>query len=600
MPYPATTVYPSEETYPGIDVEAVTGQSIRAPGPGLRVATETPAGRGYDLTEEIEGLRFSNVNPGGDETANFTYRRPWSLTLPEIAKGNVVRITSGLDVIWQGRIDEVDRGGDASQAIDIGAVGAGARLKDATMVKTFVDAALENWQEPPRGRQADELGGGTFIKFTGPELAGDDVGGNPALVLHLEGPATGGNRILSEAWYDAGRDEVISDVYFDWDIHNAGGAIADFFLSVNVADDDEATNNEGTGDLFGTATGAKYLSDEDLPTTRRRWAFLRWRTMSDLTGESDRAAHFRQVRVYGDHSLLRQGPDPGGFTADQIAGYAVGMLPSGGSLVLVRRLDAANFVISHFVVDEPSTHEDVVSRLDELDPADWGTWGPDSVLERSRNGYFDRTVPDLRTQHWIARRSQLDDIDLHTELGSLFDTAEVSYEDASGATQLVTRSIIVPELDETGLSPRVMQISAGTMPKARAEELGDAALALQGGVAPARGRVTVSRPIRHHQRGPLPPYYMRADGANFRLPDILPTQTLFALDSSPDRRTTFPIKRVDVDASGEVPSVSVELDQTNSLLSVLQARLALAAETIPGRRHRRRRRRGRGRAGGRT
>jgi len=73
---------------------------------------------------------------------------------------------------------------------------------------------------------------------------------------------------------------------------------------------------------------------------------------------------------------------------------------------------------------------------------------------------------------------------------------------------------------------------------------------------------------------------MRADGSNIRVPDVLPARDLFSLSLQPDRLTTFPIKRVSVDASGPVPKVTAEVDQVNDLMSQLTARLQLKTDLI--------------------
>jgi hypothetical protein len=69
---------------------------------------------------------------------------------------------------------------------------------------------------------------------------------------------------------------------------------------------------------------------------------------------------------------------------------------------------------------------------------------------------------------------------------------------------------------------------------------------------------------------------MRADGSAIRLIDVLPTSQLLSLTTAPDRRTTFPIKEVVVDASNMAePKVTINVDQVNEAMSALQARVSL-------------------------
>jgi hypothetical protein len=116
--------------------------------------------------------------------------------------------------------------------------------------------------------------------------------------------------------------------------------------------------------------------------------------------------------------------------------------------------------------------------------------------------------------------------------------------------------------------------------QAGAQTLGDAYLAINGGEAPGRGHVALSQSIRHKDHGLLPPWFMRADGSNIRVPDVLPSRDVFDLSGEADRRTTFPIKRVQVDCSGANPKVRVEVDQSDDRLSVLQARLSTQAQIL--------------------
>jgi hypothetical protein len=108
---------------------------------------------GYELTDRIEGLGWSSVNPGGDESATFTFRGDWTTALPEIARGDTIHIGDGLDVLWQGRIEEHDRGGTDTPTVGVTAYGLGARLKDGTFTEIFRDADMTAWTGTARTRR---------------------------------------------------------------------------------------------------------------------------------------------------------------------------------------------------------------------------------------------------------------------------------------------------------------------------------------------------------------------------------------------------------------------------------------------------------------
>lgn len=548
----------------------MANQGAQIHSPRLRVVSIDRGGQGYELTDRISGLRFSNVAPGGDESASFTLHAPWRAATPEVARLNLLRVSAGLDVLWQGRVEEADRQGERSEEVEVTAYGLGARLRDEREAFLFCDRDLERWRGPSRARRIVilELEQTPFD----PSVEPDSTNGLAALRLEFTGPLAAAGRC--EAWYEA--PETVSAIYWDRTSHSSTptqpSSTRGFFVGVGDTDDGEPA--EQTPDQHTSTADSE--ADYFEPTIARKFVQLLWEGTVINEGEAH-TSMIRKLTVYGDHGLARQGDDPGGFLATQMISHVVGRV----SGVSIRRLDATPFVVTQAAFYDPVTHADAVSALHTYHPHErtFGVWGPESALDPSDDGQFDYTALERDTQHWLAHRSDADDLDLHSETASLFSEVVVTYTDPSGDPQRVTRTRTV---DELGSQTRTATIDGGTLTEASAQTLGDAFLALFGGFAPARGSFTVSRPIRHHERGPLPPVYLRADGSNLRVPDVLPSTTLFELDSDPDRRTTFPIKRVEVDASGALPRVTCELDQSSDALSALQAQLALAARFAGG------------------
>ena len=192
------------------------------------------------------------------------------------------------------------------------------------------------------------------------------------------------------------------------------------------------------------------------------------------------------------------------------------------------KLGSPNYIL---YTDASTTHEDGIRDLNRYENCDWGTWGPSSPLDRSSDGYFDFTTADRTTQHWFVLRSEVDAEDLHSETATLYGKVAVGYVDAAGIERVVYVTADVPDLDAAGLS-REYTLNIGQATAAIAQAEGEVFLTIWGQFAPARGSFTVSQPVRHYRRGELSPLYMRADGSNVRIPDILPAATLFALDST--------------------------------------------------------------------
>jgi hypothetical protein len=530
-------------------------------------------GVGYDLSELAQGLQWSNVNPGGDEICRFQLDVPWLTLLPGAAKGNLCRVLSGPDVLWDGRIGELDPGGDDSEYTQITAYGKGARLKDTTFQEIFVDSDFSSWQGMSVQRKINVLLAGTFTGLHDTDLGADVTTGAPSLETEFDGAWVAGALPFSEGWYD-GLGVLIDSIYYAW---KKGGTVdntdTNFFWGVFASTDDVNSSSDSSGTLRAAGPGSGTLT-----TTggNKTWAFVEFFYNAAGGTQGKRYSIFwTALAVYGTHGLTKGAGTPPGFTADQMIGNIVGRV----SGVVARRIDVQTFEIQQMEFRVPTFHEDAIVELNKYEGCDWGTWGPGSILDFSSDGYFDFTSPDSSTSHWSCFRADCDELDLHAEMTTLYNRVQVNYSGVDGRPRVVTRTTSVPELDRIGAT-RTAVLDGGTSTQAGAQTLGDAFLALQGVYAPSRGTVTLSRPIRHYRRGLIQPWWMRADGSNLRVPDVLPSQQLFDLSTGPDRRSTFPIKRVTVDASGAYPVVQAELDQTSDVLSILQARLGLAASLI--------------------
>lgn len=530
------------------------------------------AGQSYELTRRISGLRFSNTRPGGDESATFVLHEKWRATVPEVDRFNLVRIMYGLDVLWQGRVAERDRGGEGDEQIAVTCYGLGVRAKDQTVQVIFTDKDATAWGPASRQRH---VALGASVKLSAPEQLPDTTTGLPAIKLPNEFPVAAGISPRCEALYDAGFDGALGSLYYDVAVSNSSATFVQQQLLVN---DDLMAVGDATADL---AAGGSSWTGTLSATAGRRFASAIWYYTSSPAGSDGQTefAMLRNTAVFGWlPTLTKRGVAPAqGFYASDVVPYLADLAAG----ITVRRVDATTFVIEQLKFPTPTPHEEAITEANRFNVHDrtWGTWGPDSPLDTSADGYFDYTALEPTVAHWVATRWDLDDVDLHDDDGQLFNVAKVHYRDASGTDQVVTRTASVPELDNAGIT-RERRIDGGTMTTAMAQQLGDVALALFGGFAPARGSVVASRPIRKLSRGEVQPFYLRADGSNIRIPDVLPSVSLFEVSSAPDRRTTFPIKRVEVDCSGAVPSVNAELDQGMDALDALGARFEQDAELV--------------------
>ena len=387
--------------------------------PQVRIATEGADGVGYDVTELAEGLRWSSVNPGGDESASFTYNRPWSTDLPEISKGNKLCITHGVDVLWQGEIDETDRSGDEVEKTDVTAYGSGISLKEGSFgPMPFVDRDLNKWGPINRARRLQILS--LQRPVFDPSVAPDPTTLLPALVTQIEGPW--GAVAHSFAMYDAGQGAQIGSIYFAFTATatiNLGDANWEWYLGVTDGD----VRGESTGNLRAASEPGTTFT----PPVSRRFAQIE-QLYAAASASTIQYPITWVLVVYGSTGLTPLSAG-GGFTADQIIEYVVAQV----SDVVARQVDPQTFEIRQFVVGDDA-HEDVIKAADAFEANDWGTWGPDSPLDHSGNGYFDYRDKQSNIQHWRTHRAELDSFSLHSELSSLYNRVIVNYQDSAGTT----------------------------------------------------------------------------------------------------------------------------------------------------------------------
>jgi hypothetical protein len=560
---------------PAKDEEALVGPATAQTIPPSQIAVmaiaEGGRGKGFDLTDDAQGLVYSNVNPGGDENCTFTLARSWFAENPELGKGNLLLIVAGIDVLWMGRIEETDRATGDQEQIAVTAYGLGNRLSDNTMREIYIDSQLGKWGEVSSQRKIEVINAGYAYAAGASVTPGGAGSARSALFFDFTGVTA--TATLNEGtelmYYGTGID--IGHVYFD----QIGDATTTWskVVALSLTDlgsgwVDTSPNYSGITESLGQGVHAA--------GSGRKYAFIQaFYTNNAFAGQMTNKQYFQNVYVIGTHGLQLAEWPAYGLTADQIVGNVIQRVPG----ITARRIDQSSFLIQQFVIETATHHLDVLAQLAELAEVDYGTWGPNSPLDNTTNGYFDWKEKDRATQHWFATRADFEeDLTFHSELATLYDTVEVSYTDEAGIVRSLTQSIYSRDLQEADLSPRTYSLDAGQTTTAGAQIYAEIFLAIFAGFSPARGSGTLAGMIRHYRRGKIPAYYLRADGSNIRIPDILPAETAFSLDSTPDRRTTFPIQRVTVDLSGDYPKTNVSFDQASEALSILLAQQTLQAQ----------------------
>ena len=557
---------------------------------------------GYELTEDVSGLQFSNVRPGGDEAASFVFRRKWRTDSAEIKKGSTVVIRDGVDVLWQGRIEEHERGGDRDEQIAVTCYGLGIRLKDGSMQEIYLDRDLDAWGEMSLQRKVNLGGAGYTMTHVQISKGFEDTGTTgPGIVFEVDLGTAGTH--LGEQWYYGGGVDLgqIRYHFYGTGFDSAWSDAAilssnDVHSSYDAVDEDSMTGTNET--VNSTVDGRKYGTLQvAFGTGGGLGVFLH---------------SFRHIRVMGRRPYTTmtgrgsQAAATDGFYSSDVVADVIARLTG----MRMRRNDQTTYVIRQIAFKDLVPHEAVISEVWKYDgyQRTWGTWGPGGPLEELDVGNFDyRAVQGAsaftevtystgygglgdvydgpsRTETvvsgsyddgwWEVPREDAENLRLANEISAAFNKVVVNYQTTDGLKRVVTRAAPVDELDFEKVKP----IEGGVMTTEGAETLADAHLSLFGGFVPARGSFSLSTPVKHTVRGTVAPWFMRADGSVVNLRGVLPSSRLFSLNTGAERRSQFPIKRVSVDCSNPVPRVSVDVDQTSEAMETLANRLGLARE----------------------
>lgn len=542
------------------------------------------SGELVDITNYLDEFTFSNTDPGGLERATFKFKSDWDNLPSYIEQGNTIIINEGPSIVWAGRLGDIEKNSDADIAVLLTAYGPGIKLKDTYMSEIYVDRDLNSWTVPIARQRKIAYLADSFSPIDG-SVKPDDTSASPAIASEVTGAWGSAQRPVSESWYDAGPNNLIKSIYYQWTrFGNINPADTNWSWFVVGSSDELATSYEYTGELRATGPSVGTLS----LTTARQYAYFRFSYNSGPAASDNEqfGIFWQNVAVYGDHGLTAQGIDPKGFYASDIVSDVL----SRASGITARYLEptqeegyyilgeSSPFVIPHLVFRDPVTLEDAITEVNKFHNFSWGTWAAENLAELLKapgQGFFEFRGRSVNSPAWELSRSQCSSVQLSNEFDSLYNQVDVVYTDVAGSQKINTISRYSPVLSLNGIT-RKARLDGGTMTSAGADQLGTAFLSLISPFAPARGTITISGQVNSPGSGQnKEAYHIKADGSYLILNDVSFPQDLFHPDTvSANRSNAFPIKRVETTVSGNTYSTAIEVDQTNDLLSILQARLA--------------------------
>lgn len=518
----------------------------------LRVRTTSPGGGQLDLTDAVNGLRYSNVNPGGFEVSSFDVP---SALAPD--KGSRLQISDEYGIVWEGRIEENDLAvsGDADRR-GIAAFGFGLLLKRESDVIPFVDRAFASW-----GEYFD-------LKVLRTSFDLESIGASAesgGLSFTAPNSAVPSSSIAELVYQSPGSSKVAKVSYVGSDQNIPGGYESPRFDFADNASDLSAgsgTYERKSATFDGTARSVAPTS------ARSKIATALYANGTAATPSAGSQRKLSKIACYGTHGLTTRAisGDLDGLYGGDIVKYLVGLTAGLNPGVIDAPTD---YVIPHMNFSERTDYESMVFEVNRHFGYDWGTWDSGNLFDATP--IFNWTAKQSQAT-WSIRRSDARNISLGSSLSQLADTVYVQYTDASGAKQEYSATASVRALVDAGISGQPATIDAGLQVGATPAQMATVFFALQGDDPPLVGSVELAGMVDLAFGGSLPAHHMRADGSLLRVEDLLPVTELY--DLSDLRQTLLPMKRVEVDASGEFPVTSVSVDQGNDTLSVLTARFA--------------------------
>lgn len=513
----------------------------------------------------VDTATFSNSDPGGFQAAQI------QAAGADLARvGADVRVFVGADTAWHGLVHEPGAATRDTRSDDqAGAVGYGVRLRDNPFSQVYIDRDLNHWRPPATQRRLNLIGANFGQRDHG--VGTDATTGLPA--LHTAVVGDWANLAISEAWYDAGPGNLISQVRYAWTrSSNINAADTNWAWYVVLTPGDTEPSQQPTANLRATGPGTGTLTG----TAPTRFAEVKmfYGAAALAPGNPQNAEYlvaWTTLAVIGDHGLTVQGAtsDPG-LSVPDVWAHA---LKRSGARILPGRVDTeTGYLIRHLEYrDAPEGGAERVMQ-DAANVLGWhtGTWEPVSPFDSVPRAWFTRPPEEATC---VVYRTECDPFDApRVRRDRLYNRAEVRHRDSAGTTGVQIVDLPNPALDgET----RVLQLDLGVAGAAEARAYGTFALRLAALGARGGGSCTVGDTVRLPGGGRVPAMLLRAGRDRIQIPDLPSDESVFR---GAPRGDTFLIRRVETTLAQGRARTRIEFDGGADLLEVLQARTQMALQ----------------------
>jgi hypothetical protein len=507
----------------------------------------------------LSTFEFTSNDPGGPETLTAQIQAG-----PAPRPGARVTVFDGVEPIWDGEVEEPGQRHEGARAsANVTAVGRAVAFKRNPYSMVYIDRALSAWRGPSGTRRAALLAGSLLVGEAPAVIA--DSTGSPELHTAIVGAWS--TNIASEAWYDAGPGNAISEVRSDFAISSnllAGNLVG--ALELWELDGDTGGARQAGADLTTAASGSGTLTSDGAGPKRFAMCYLQY----PVTGGQASMRYWIEwgnLRVIGDHGLTLRGSTAAseGVYATDVARHAAIRSRAGFQLEIAEN----GLTLPHLVYRDVVNPEQVIDDLAVLLGGwHWGVW-PGGALEDTPRFVF---APPPTEATAMVRYDQVQELDLTEKLSAMFDEAIVNYTDAAGSPGQVEVAKTHPRLP-AGLDQQLV-IDAGAGSADYATALGTMTLAASQLQTRMAGSCRLPAMIQTTAGGPLPAHRLRPGRDRLQIAGIPTSGSL--LEDGTGRLDAFRVKRLSVRVEKGEPRTTVEFDSGADLIETLQARVAAA------------------------
>lgn len=475
--------------------------------------TVRPAsGPSVDLTDEVVGdVWYASEIPGGFAGCSFTLHRDAALSHPELRAFSDVEIRQGEEFLYVGRIEPPawDISAEAS-SVTIEAFGGQRHASDDLYRGIFVDRRLDRFRPRARGPQSDTVE--QMELRTDEDAAFDGVHFKLIIPSKVETTLASGARFEQVYSIPASFPrKAISRLFFRWKASAASTALA-FRI------EDQVGTQIYQAD-YTTANTTVNLGPGSFPADAQSVILQPFYAKQDISSMGPRTITFWGLRIYGtaqqDDPNTGAEPKPHKIVEEVVRASCPKFSLAGIAVSTAAKVDP-------LIYPDPVEPRQVFDEMLAFAPAGvtdapwaWAVWEKVGSLYRL---VYEPIPDEIAYETSVAQGARLSG--LRFDPAAIFNKAVVHFFDERGEPQEASRTQVVAELDDAGIT-RVTSVGPiQTSLTAQAERIGD--LLLEENKRPARSATLAvqGEDVRERASGASVAFYRIRAGRRIRITDF--------------------------------------------------------------------------------